>query len=217
MDAPLTCDNCSRQIGKLETPRLWDNRIVCPECEGRLRAQARAQMPPPPVTAPPMPKPSLMDRASVVGAAAARAVHAASTSPPRDHLPRKNGPTNISLGTLVVVLLGGCCIWSAFLNNDKPRRESSGSTPQAPASVNDTPQGFSAWDGSQIAFARAIKTQLHDPSSFEHVSTKYWDVQGHYVVAMTYRAKNGFGALRLSTAKAECGKDGSLIRITQTD
>lgn len=31
-----TCANCGRVIGKLETPMVWQENVVCPECFGRL-------------------------------------------------------------------------------------------------------------------------------------------------------------------------------------
>ena len=31
-----TCANCGRVIGKLETPMVWKENVVCPECFGRL-------------------------------------------------------------------------------------------------------------------------------------------------------------------------------------
>ena len=32
------CANCGRTIGKLETPYVWQNQVVCAECEKRLTA-----------------------------------------------------------------------------------------------------------------------------------------------------------------------------------
>ena len=32
------CENCGRDIGKLEMPRLWQNHVVCAECASRLAA-----------------------------------------------------------------------------------------------------------------------------------------------------------------------------------
>lgn len=55
------CANCERQIGNLETPYLWQERVVCAECHSRLspakvmpplrsiaqaRAEAEAKVPP---------------------------------------------------------------------------------------------------------------------------------------------------------------------------
>lgn len=34
-----TCANCGRGIGKLETPRVFEGNVVCPECWGRLEQE----------------------------------------------------------------------------------------------------------------------------------------------------------------------------------
>jgi hypothetical protein len=34
------CDNCDRQIGRLEAVHSWDNHVVCEECFGRLSTPA---------------------------------------------------------------------------------------------------------------------------------------------------------------------------------
>lgn len=60
---------------------------------------------------------------------------------------------------------------------------------------------FSAWDGSYRPLESKVKEVLHDPSSFEHLDTLYRinvkDKKPFAIIKMTYRAKNGFGALRL--------------------
>ncbi len=33
------CSNCERLIGKLETPHLWRQEVVCAECRARLESQ----------------------------------------------------------------------------------------------------------------------------------------------------------------------------------
>jgi ribosomal protein L37AE/L43A len=39
---PEACSNCGSQIGKLETPYIWEQHIVCEECHDKLsRAAAR--------------------------------------------------------------------------------------------------------------------------------------------------------------------------------
>lgn len=40
-----TCANCHRTIGDLETPRFYEQQIVCAECDARLR-NATTGMPP---------------------------------------------------------------------------------------------------------------------------------------------------------------------------
>lgn len=32
----VTCENCGQEIGRLETPMVWRDNIVCPECYSRL-------------------------------------------------------------------------------------------------------------------------------------------------------------------------------------
>jgi hypothetical protein len=50
MTATETCENCARPIGNLETPRLHDGHVVCPECGDRLYAQVpTAALPDPPL------------------------------------------------------------------------------------------------------------------------------------------------------------------------
>jgi len=33
----LECENCGRSIGRLESPHIYENHVVCPECEARLK------------------------------------------------------------------------------------------------------------------------------------------------------------------------------------
>ena len=35
------CENCGREIGKLETPQLWQEHIVCPTCAKALAQSAK--------------------------------------------------------------------------------------------------------------------------------------------------------------------------------
>ena len=61
---------------------------------------------------------------------------------------------------------------------------------------------FSKYDGSCISFKSFIKENLKDPSSFEHVETRYNDNNdGTVIVYMKYRAKNSFGAIVTEIAK----------------
>lgn len=54
---------------------------------------------------------------------------------------------------------------------------------------------FSAWDGSHRDLVRRTKAAMHDPSSFEHISTRHVEKDGYLMVVMEYRGKNGFGAI----------------------
>lgn len=50
-----TCSNCERKIGKLETPHLFKEQVVCAECAALL--DGGQQPPPPPAPAVPVEKP----------------------------------------------------------------------------------------------------------------------------------------------------------------
>ncbi|WP_282635818.1 hypothetical protein [Sphingobacterium thalpophilum] len=85
------------------------------------------------------------------------------------------------------------------------------------SSVNNT--DVEAWmsnvDGSIFEFEHAVKKQLHDPSSFEHVETSYNTNHGEARVRMKFRAKNKLGALVLSQADGILNtSDGSVSNIT---
>ena len=60
----------------------------------------------------------------------------------------------------------------------------------------------SAWDGSVSAIERAVKANMHDQSSYEHVRTTVPVVEGDYwTVLSSFRGKNVFGAKVLNTKK----------------
>lgn len=72
---------------------------------------------------------------------------------------------------------------------------------------------ISSYDGSCRRLVNEFKPMLKDPSSFEHIETRYKKMSDHVLVIMTYRAKNSFGALDVSTLKAKVGYDCELIEI----
>lgn len=62
---------------------------------------------------------------------------------------------------------------------------------------------FSAWDGSVYEVMAAVKNQMHDPSSFEHVATSYKLIRNQSAaVTMVFRGRNAFGALIMQKAIA---------------
>jgi hypothetical protein len=71
------------------------------------------------------------------------------------------------------------------------------------------------YDGSHEYLVEMTKKSLHDPASFEHVETKHWLEGEKLIVQMSYRAKNGFGALRLNSTKAEIDVDANTIKILE--
>ena len=93
---------------------------------------------------------------------------------------------------------------------------------------------FSSWDGSHEKLVKYTKNNLKDPSSFEHIETKYWPPytdneirvnanslhQGVYTyrVRMRYTATNSFGAKVQGNILAEVSNDnGSVIQIISSE
>ena len=72
---------------------------------------------------------------------------------------------------------------------------------------------FSFFGSNIPALADRVKASLENPHSFEHVSTEILDTtaDGHNV-SMTFRAENGFGALR--TARVQATVDPSSCTVT---
>jgi len=64
---------------------------------------------------------------------------------------------------------------------------------------------FDWGDGGAHKNLRAHVVQsLKDPASFEHVESIYSDEKDHLIVAMTYRARNSYGAAVVETTRARC-------------
>lgn len=67
-------------------------------------------------------------------------------------------------------------------------------------------QYFSSWDGSNMELVTKVKKGMHDPSSFEHVETRFTDKGDTYRIMMTFRGKNGFNATVTQTVTATLDK-----------
>ena len=72
---------------------------------------------------------------------------------------------------------------------------------------------FSGYDGSHRKVEAAIKARLKDPSSYEHVNTKYIVDPETITVYTTYRARNSFNALTTSIAIATVDGNGNVLTI----
>ena len=64
---------------------------------------------------------------------------------------------------------------------------------------------LSSWDGSLPNLKRAVKEQLRNPGSFDHVNTvtSPVDEKGTFGLIMTYRAQNGFGGTNMEAVGVE--------------
>lgn len=76
-------------------------------------------------------------------------------------------------------------------------------------------QSFSPWDGSHHGLEKRIKASMHNPDSYDHVKTVYWDMKDHLVVRTTYRGTNGFGAVVTNSNKAKVSLDGVVLAIIE--
>lgn len=75
---------------------------------------------------------------------------------------------------------------------------------------------FSPWDGSHIATKAAIKARMHNPDSFEHVKTTYFDNgSGNGLTIQTvFRGTNSFGAIVMNVAIAKVDDTGAVLSLT---
>lgn len=74
---------------------------------------------------------------------------------------------------------------------------------------------LSGWDGSVPALKEAVKAQLRDPGSFEHIETVIapQGSDGRHEVMMKYRARNGFGGMTVEYAKASASNFDCSVRL----
>ncbi|GAB0151077.1 hypothetical protein [Marinobacterium sp. BA1] len=147
--------------------------------------------------------------------------------------PVKTKPKSIGVGAviwLVIFVVGGYG-WMSGVYKDsnersEPERVEERASPEprpepkpkkvltpAEQRAKDIRRQFSAWDGSHRNLEALIQDSLHDPDSYDHVETRYSDKGDHLMVALKYRAVNGFGAKRLYQAIAKVGLDGTIISV----
>ena len=111
---------------------------------------------------------------------------------------------------IVIALFKAC---SSMPDTPPPREK----TPQE-IRTDEISQGFSAWDGSHLELTRWIKKNLKDPSSYDHVETKYVDNGGDVFIVMTkYRATNSFGAVMPGFTSARVHVVGRVIEVITSE
>jgi len=69
------------------------------------------------------------------------------------------------------------------------------------------------WNGGFTVINKAIKSQMHDPGSFEHVNTQYKVKEGKIITYTEYRGKNAYGAKVLGNVAAEIDMDGNILEF----
>lgn len=111
------------------------------------------------------------------------------------------------MGQIIVFIVGIVAIIAAIGNCSEKEKTPAQLAAEAAQAAENRERGFhclSTWDGSHRGLALAIKEQLRDPGSFEHVSTRITprDKDGNHVAIMEYRARNGFGGMNVAAASA---------------
>ena len=94
-------------------------------------------------------------------------------------------------------------VYALFLKGDSPSEKAAKDAENA----RNKEAGFhclSGWDGSHRAVINAVKGQLKDPDSFEHIKTKITPINEakEHTLFMEYRANNSFGGKVVGTATA---------------
>lgn len=95
---------------------------------------------------------------------------------------------------------------------NKSSNTNSDGTTKTPRQIEIEKQ-FSSWDGSHRNLEKLIKQNMNDPDSYEHVETKYWDMDDHLVVMTTFRGKNAFGGVVKNFIKAKVDMNGNIIEV----
>jgi uncharacterized lipoprotein YehR (DUF1307 family) len=74
---------------------------------------------------------------------------------------------------------------------------------------------LSAWDGSCRAVVNFVKDNMNNPSSFEHVETRYFIRQDYAIVVMKYRGTNAFGGIVTDYVKVKVGYNCEILGVMQ--
>ncbi len=149
--------------------------------------------------------------AEVVKKAATKCKHCGSelpkAPPPK---PASPGETFAGCAGLIVVALIIFFVFRSCTSESVEEKQA-----KVAQTAEDKRNGFhclSPWDGSHNGVVDRVKAGLRDPESFEHDSTRITpvDKDGNHIVAMTYRARNGFGGMNVGNAiatvrQADCG------------
>lgn len=86
-----------------------------------------------------------------------------------------------------------------------PSAEEQKAAQKLAAAVASGDHCLSGWDGSFPRLKEAVKLELRNPRSFEHVETvrSPVDAKGTFGLIMTYRAENGFGGMNVEAIGVE--------------
>jgi hypothetical protein len=118
-----------------------------------------------------------------------------------------SAPLKFILGLFILIVLGGI-----FGEKDNSAKKQS---PPKSLHQQQIEKQFSSWDGSHRTLERHIKDIMNDPSSYEHIETRYIDNGDHLLVFTRFRGKNGFGGMVQQAITAKIDMDGNIIEIVE--
>jgi hypothetical protein len=103
-----------------------------------------------------------------------------------------------ALGWVVI----GVFVWIKLADDSEP--DPAAEATKAAEQAEHKRKGFHCLegDGTHFEVIKAVKKQMRDPDSFEHVETRVVPVneKGQHTLTMKYRAKNGFGGMTIGSA-----------------
>lgn len=122
--------------------------------------------------------------------------------------------TSAATWAVLIFIVG----FTAFVisNKDETQRRPTPEKTAAELRAERIEKAFSPWDGSHRGVEREIKARMNDPSSYEHVETRYTDKGDFLLVRTTFRGKNAFGGLIVNTWVVKTDLDGNVLQIIST-
>jgi len=101
----------------------------------------------------------------------------------------------------------------AFGSGDDERSKTNADgTPKTERQIKVESQ-FSSWDGSHRGLTELIKKSMNDPSSYEHIETRFRDNGDHIFVITKFRGANAFGGKVINTVSAKVDFSGNVIEV----
>lgn len=76
-------------------------------------------------------------------------------------------------------------------------------------------RGFTVFSGEHRQLKEVVKNSLHDPDSYKHIDTAYWDNGDHLIVNFKYSGTNAFGGRVKGFVKAKVSLEGEVLKILE--
>lgn len=97
-------------------------------------------------------------------------------------------------------------------SDDDSSKTNADGTPKTERQIKVESQ-FSSWDGSHRGLTDFIKKSMNDPSSYEHIETRFRDDGDNIFVITKFRGANAFGGKVINTVSAKVDFSGNVIEV----